>query len=218
MTAVPHAGLRGTGWSRTVGGLLLLLMLVPPVRKLTESSMTAHMLIQYPCLLLSGALLVREMPARWLSASERWNELGIPGFVGSGLALALLMIPRVLDLALVDGSVEAMKMLALVITGAALSLSWQRAGVVMQAFFLGNVLWMTAVVGMLYQDSAVRVCNAYRLDDQQGLGLALVLIAIGIGVAWSFHTAWSRTRAERSVLAKSPEGADFEEPLHSSGQ
>jgi hypothetical protein len=185
-------------------------MLVPPVRKLTESSMTAHMLIQYPCLLLSGALLVREMPARWLSASERWNELGIPGFVGSGLALALLMIPRVLDLALVDGSVEAMKMLALVITGAALSLSWQRAGVVMQAFFLGNVLWMTAVVGMLYQDSAVRVCNAYRLDDQQDLGLALVLIAIAIGVIWSLHTAWSRARVERAARLVSPDGADLD--------
>jgi hypothetical protein len=77
-------------------------MLVPPVRHLTEASMTAHMLVQYPCLLLSGALLVKEMPARWLSASWRWNELGISGLVGSALALALLMIPRALDLALVD--------------------------------------------------------------------------------------------------------------------
>ena len=119
----------------------------------------------------------------------RWNELGISGLVGSALALALLMIPRVLDLALVDGRVELVKILALVTTGAALSLSWQRAGVVMQAFFLGNVLTMTAVVGVLYQDAAVRVCNAYRLDDQQRLGLAMVLIAIGIGVIWSLHAA-----------------------------
>lgn len=218
MKTMHAASPRGTRWRKVAGTLLLLLMLVPPVRKMTEASMTTHMLIQYPCLLLAGWLLAKQMPTRWLLASQRWNELGIPGLVGSALVLALLMIPRVLDLALVDGSVEAMKILALIASGAALSLSWQRAGLVLQAFFLGNVLWMTAVVGMLYQDSAVRVCNAYRLDDQQGLGLALVLIAIGIGVVWSFHTAWSRTRAERSVLAKSPEGADFEKPLHSSGQ
>jgi len=193
-----------------MGGLLLLLMLVPPVRKMTESSMTAHMLIQYPCLLLAGVLLVKETPARWLSAAQRWNELGIPGLVGSALALALLMIPRVLDLALVDGGVEAMKILALVTSGAALSLSWQRAGLVMQAFFLGNVLAMTAVVGMLYQDSAVRVCNAYRLDDQQNLGQALTLIAIGIGAIWSLRTAWSRARVESSLLPASPDSADLE--------
>ena len=207
MTAMHHAGPRGTSWTWAPGALLLLLMLAPPIRKLTESSMIAHMLIQYPCLMLAGLLLVREVPARWLSATERWNELGISGFVGSALALALLMIPRVLDLALVDGGVEAMKMLALVGSGAALALSWLRAGVVMQAFFLGNVLWMTAVVGMLYQDAAVRVCNAYRLDDQQDLGRALVLIAIAIGVIWSLHTAWSRAQLRSSVLPVSPDGA-----------
>ena len=189
MTSTHHVAPRGSRRGLVVGGLLLLLMVVPPVRHLTEASMTAHMLVQYPCLLLSGALLVKEIPARWLSASWRWNELGISGLVGSALALALLMIPRVLDLALVDGRVELVKILALVTTGAALSLSWQRAGVVMQAFFLGNVLTMTAVVGVLYQDAAVRVCNAYRLDDQQRLGLAMVLIAIGIGVIWSLHAA-----------------------------
>lgn len=190
-----------------MGLLLLLLMLVPPVREMTESSMTAHMLIQYPCLMLSGGLLVNAMPARWLLASQRWNELGIPGLIGSALALALLMIPRVLDLALVDAGVAAMKLLALVTTGAALSLSWQRAGVVMQAFFLGNVLWMTAVVGVLYQESAVRVCNAYRLDDQKDLGMALVLIAIGTGVIWSIHTAWGRARVQISDLPVSQDGA-----------
>lgn len=174
--------------------------------------MTAHMLIQYPCLLLAGALLVKEVPARWLSASRRWNELGIPGLVGSALALALLMIPRVLDLALVDVGVEVMKILALLTTGAALRLSWRRAGVVIQAFFMGNVLAMTAIVGMLYQDSAVRVCNAYRLDDQQGLGVALVLIAIGIGLTWSLHAAWSRARMDGSVLPVSPDDANLEPP------
>lgn len=199
MTALRRAATGGTAWSRGLGACLLLLMLVPPVRKMTESSMTAHMLIQYPCLLLAGALLVEALPQRWQSATGRWNELGMAGFVGSALALALLMIPRVLDLALVDAGVESMKMLALLLSGAAIRLSWQRAGLVMQAFFVGNVLWMTAVVGMLYQDAAVRVCNAYRLDDQQDLGLALVLIAVAAGLIWALHAAWARTRSVQSL-------------------
>ena len=195
MTSLRRPGSRSEMWRTAAAWLLLLLMLVPPVRRTIESSMTTHMLIQYPCLLLVGALLVAGLPTRWLSHAHRWNELGLSGLVGSALVLAVLMVPRVLDLALVNEHVEALKLIALVASGAALRLSWQRAGVVIQAFFLGNVLAMTAVVGILYQDAAVRVCNAYRLDDQQNLGLALVLVAIGVAAIWSLHTAWRRRMA-----------------------
>jgi len=193
MISMRRAGSRSATWRTAAVLLLLSLMLLPPVRRMTESSMTAHMLIQYPCLMLLGALLVQELPARWVSAAQRWNELGIAGLVGSALTLAVLMVPRVLDLALVDARVEALKLIALVASGAALRLSWQRAGVVVQAFFLGNLLPMTTVVGTLYQDSAARVCNAYRLDDQQALGLAMVLITIVTAALWLLHVATRRT-------------------------
>jgi hypothetical protein len=164
--------------------ILLLVMLLPPVRRATEASMTAHMLVQYTSLLLAGGLLAEGLPARWQQAVQRWNELGIAGLVGSSLALAVLMVPRVLDLALTDLRVECLKLVALVLTGAALRLSWQRAGPLVQVFFLGNLLPMIVVVGTLYQDSATRVCNAYRLDDQQDLGLALVWVAVAVLVLW----------------------------------
>ena len=187
MTPMQRADAPGAKWRLWIAWLLLALMLLPPVRRMTESGMTAHMLIQYPCLMLVGAVLVAALPARWLARAQRWNELGIAGLVGSALTLAVLMIPRVLDLALVDARVEALKLIALIASGAALRLSWQRAGVVLQAFFLGNVLPMTAVAGTLYQESAARVCNAHRLDDQQALGLALVVIAIATAALWLAH-------------------------------
>ena len=100
------------------------------------------------------------------------------------------MVPRVLDLALVDARVEALKLLALAASGAALRLSWWRAGTVVQAFFLGNVLPMTVVIGTLYQDSNTRVCNAYLLDDQRLLGQGLVWLAIGIAAVWLLRLGW----------------------------
>jgi len=193
MTSIRRAGSRGARWRTAAVLLLLSLMLLPTVRRMTESSMTAHMLIQYPCLMLVGALLVKKLPTRWLSGAQRWNELGITGLVGSALALSVLMVPRVLDLALVDARVEVLKLVALGAAGAALRLSWRRAGMVVQAFFLGNMLPMTIVVGTLYQDSAARVCNAYRLDDQQALGLALIVIAIVAAALWLLHVATRRT-------------------------
>ena len=94
------------------------------------------------------------------------------------------MVPRVLDLALLDWRVESLKLLALVCSGAALRLSWPLAGTVVQAFFLGNVLPMLAVVGTLYQDSPTRLCNAYLLDDQQTLGTALPFAAAAVFALW----------------------------------
>lgn len=172
--------------TRTLPGLLLLLALClpTPLRQAVESSMTMHMLVQYPALLLAGALLGGAVPVRWQLGLQRWNELGIAGLLLSAVTMAVLMIPRVLDLALVDPRVEHAKLLALVLSGAALGLSWARAGIVLQVFYLGNVLPMLAVVGTLYQDSPVRICNAYRLDDQQTVGAALVWASAGVLVLW----------------------------------
>ena len=43
---------------------------------------------------------------------------------------------------------------------------------------------MMAVVGYLFGSSPVRLCNAYLLDDQEGLGQKLVWIAAMIGLTW----------------------------------
>lgn len=173
---VPPLPLAGLG--------LLLLMLLPPLRHAIEARMSTHMLVQFPALLLTGALLAEPLARRWSRGLQRWNELGITGLVAVALTMALLMVPRVLDLALVDARVEALKLLALLASGAALAVSWQRAGTVIQAFFLGNMLPMLAVVGTLYQDAPSRLCNAYLLGDQQRLGAALVWLAVGIVALW----------------------------------
>lgn len=163
---------------------LLCLLALPGARQFLEASMTRHMLVQFPLLALTGFLLARALPPRWLVAMNRWNGYGISGLFAVALILAILMIPRVLDLALVDGRVELAKWLALLGCGAALRLSWQPAGFLVQGFFLGNVLPMTAVVGYLFESSPVRVCNAYLLDDQARLGQRLIWITAAIALVW----------------------------------
>lgn len=156
----------------------LAVLALPPLRALLESRMTLHMLVQFPLLVLAGFLLARTLPARWRRRADAWNAHGIAGLVASAAILMLLMIPRVLDLALVDPRVEAAKWLALLACGAGLQLSWQRAGTLVQGFFLGNLLPMTAAAGQLFQDATVRLCNAYLLGDQVRLGQGLVLLSV----------------------------------------
>lgn len=163
---------------------LLLLLALPGVRHGLEASMTRHMLVQYPLLMLAGWLFAAAVPSHWQARLNLWNAHGISGLFATALALAILMIPRVLDLALVDGRIEILKCGALLACGAALRLSWRPAGLLVQGFFLGNVLPMMAVVGNLYETSPVRVCNAYLLDDQARLGQVLVWITAAIAAAW----------------------------------
>ena len=182
---------------------LLALLALPVARRALEASMSAHMLLQYPLLALAGCWLAAALPPRWLARVQRWNAHGIAGLFASAMILAILMIPRVLDLALVDGRIALAKALALVFCGAALRLSWRPAGLLVQGFYLGNVLPMMAVVGNLYASSPVRVCNAYLLGDQARLGQLLIWLSAGIALVWGAMLV--RTLMQREAVFALPD-------------
>ena len=179
---------------------LLALLLVPALREWLTASMWRHMVLQFPLWMLAGAWLVAGLPPAARAHVARWNAYGISGLVGAGTVLAVLMVPRVLDLALVSLPIEAAKCAALLLAGAALRLSWRAAGLVVQGFFLGNMLPMMAVVGQLYIASPLRLCNAYLLDDQARLGAWLVTAAAALAVGWLAKVAWWVVR--RDVLVE----------------
>ncbi len=196
------AGPRCTPRTQAALGLALCVVLAwPPLRHALEASMWRHMVLQFPLLMAAGALLAAALPPRARGAVARWNAHGIAGLVGVAVVLGVLMVPRVLDLALRDGTIEAVKGAALVLAGAALRLSWRAAGLVVQGFFLGNVLPMTAVVGQLYIDAPLRLCNAYLLDDQARLGQWLIALAVLLALGWLAQVGWVMARREGTPLA-----------------
>ena len=188
-------------WRLPAAGLLLCLLALPAARDWLEASMTRHMLVQFPLLALAGFGLAASLPQRWVTRMNRWNGNGVTGLFAAALVLALLMIPRLLDLALVNGWIELAKFLALLVCGAAVQLSWQPAGLLVQGFFLGNVLPMTVVVGYLFESSPVRLCNAYLLGDQESLGQGLVWVAAAVGLAWFACLVRTLMRRERLIAA-----------------
>ena len=191
-----------------LGLLMVVLLALPAARAALEASMWRHMVLQAPLWMLAGALLAGGLGLRARARVARWNAHGISGLLYAALVLALLMVPRVLDLALVSPAVEAAKCAALVLAGAALRLSWRPAGLVVQGFFLGNVLPMAVVVGQLYIDSPTRVCNAYLLGDQDRLGQWLVTIAAVLAMVWLVQVAWRVARSDSSELpAEAAKGA-----------
>lgn len=198
---------RAPHWAAAAALASLLLLALPGARQWLESSMSAHMLVQFPLLGLCGFLLAGALPRRWRERLSAWNAYGISGLFATAVALAILMIPRVLDLALVDGRVELVKWLALLLCGAAVRISWRQAGLLVQGFFLGNVLPMMAVAGQLFEDSPVRLCNAYLLDDQARLGRMLTGIAVALALAWLARLVLATIRREAAATLPANGGA-----------
>lgn len=164
---------------------LALAATLPPARGWLEASMFTHLLVQMPLLMTSGVLLAGAVfhHGRARSAS-RWNVQGVTGLFFAALSLAFWMTPVALDHAVTSPDWDAAKALSLVAAGLALRASWPRARGVVQSFFVGNVAWMTIVIGMLYQELPQRLCNAYLPDDQSNTGIALVVLACGAGLFW----------------------------------
>ncbi|BAL27261.1 hypothetical protein [Azoarcus sp. KH32C] len=166
-----------------LGAALLAAGTAPWLRTWLEADMARHMLVQFPLLILAGAAFASSVPPRMRMAIAAINAHGLAGLLFCLLVSAFWMIPRALDLALLSPPVELAKISTLLAAGAALQGSWRPAGVIVQTFFIGNWAWMSAVVGLLYQDLSTRLCNGYLLDQQVVAGRGLVALAILIPTA-----------------------------------
>lgn len=200
-----------------LGLLLAVLLALPALRQLLEASMWRHMMLQYPLWMIAGGLLAGALPGGARRHVARWNLSGISGLLLAGFALTVLMIPRVLDLALLRPDVEAAKCAALLFAGAALRLSWAPAGLVVQGFFLGNMLLMGAAVGQLYRNSPLRLCNAYLLGDQVRLGAWLTAVSAVFALAWLAQVGWWLVRRESEGHALAGSQAPQPPDVRSSG-
>jgi len=142
---------------------------------------------RYLALQLSGGIPQdRSIPIRSLNPSRVLATEGVPAALGGG-------------------ATEAAKCAALVLAGAALRLSWRAAGLVVQGFLLGNMLPMTAVVGQLYIDAPLRLCNAYLLDAPARLGQWLIALAALLALGWLAQVGGGMARREGGSSPLAPD-------------
>ncbi|NYT43772.1 hypothetical protein H0A64_02860 [Alcaligenaceae bacterium] len=184
---------RRVGQFAAISALTLVLALV--FKSMLTQSMALHMLVHIPLILFSGifagaaaSALGRDRNPAWLDSLldryARYNEFGVPGLLAASFAGAFWMIPKALDDVLVSVPADIMKFVGLFIAGLVLFDSLRRSSSVIKLFFVGNFSWMSAIVGLLYQENPERLCNFYLLGDQELAGRGLVAIAILLPVLW----------------------------------
>jgi hypothetical protein len=177
---------------------LPLLLLWPPLRQLLEGSMALHMLVELPLLLTSGwaagaVLAHHRLPA---GLPRRIDTHGVLGLAFASCVSALWMIPAMLDLSLLDTGVQWAKYGAWWFSGVVLRASWHRSEPEIAAFFVGNMAWMLATAGLLYQDEERRLCVSYLVDEQAVAGKGLIVLAFVLaGLVLYRILAASRPRA-----------------------
>ncbi len=172
-------------WRAAAIALVPLGLAAPSMRGWLESSMSLHMLVQMPLLAAAGFAAAAALPARDAKALAVRVGGALPCLLVASLASTFWMIPRALDLALFEPAIEAAKFVTLpLLVGAPLALAWPRLGVLGRGFVWTNLASMLAVLGWLYRASPLRVCNAYRISEQQQTGEWLVFLAIVTFVGW----------------------------------
>lgn len=158
------------------------------------AQMSLHMLVHIPLLVLSGIVLQLALSFQGAGRSAfmqallrpyyALNEYGLPGLILVSFAAAYWMVPKALDDVLVSTPMALGKYVGLLLMGMLFMESWRRAHLVFRLFFLGNFCWMMAIVGLLYVDNPVRLCNFYLQSDQEIAGIGLVVMACVLPLFW----------------------------------
>jgi hypothetical protein len=165
-----------------LGASLALAVMLPPVGSWLEARMWAHMLVQMPLLLLSGALLAPAVPRPpW---ARRWNAAGVPALLAASLVLAFWMVPIAVDHAVASAGWDAVKGVSLLAAGGLVAACWREAPGAVQIFFAGNMVWMGLAVAQLYQADGPRLCNAYLQGDQTATGIGMTALVIAAAALW----------------------------------
>jgi hypothetical protein len=156
-------------------------------RSWLEADMARHMLIEFPLLLVAGLVIAKALPERTVALIMRYNHLGLAGLIFVSLTTAYWMIPVALDQALSSGPAAAAKYATFLAAGMLLPVSFQAAPLAMQAFFVGNWVWMTATVGLLYQSTPQQLCVNYLIGTQLSTGEGLIAAAVAIAGLWCVY-------------------------------
>lgn len=156
------------------GGILFFILLIPPIRTYLESVMIVHMLVQIPLLIIAGWFAGIYLQERFPKFFVNWNENGVPGIIFIVFVTMYWMIPRAVDDALTFPIVEVFKYISLPLVGILLKDSWGKIKGLGRAFIFLNYLSMFGIMGWLYVDSPIQICNNYLIAEQKMLGWGFI--------------------------------------------
>ena len=156
---------------------------VEPLRALIINDMFWHMDIQIPLLIATGGLLTLPKFLHFMKLA-RTNLYGLTSFLTSQFILAFWMLPISIDRAIIHWQYDLAKIVSLVICGLLIRISFSKATLEIEIFFVGYFLSMMIWVGQYYVTSNERLCNVYSQESQKFAGNGLIFIGVALALIW----------------------------------
>ncbi len=169
-----------------------------------ESSMTTHMLVQLPLLIVLGAVCYQPK-AQLNSFLTRIDPLGAIAFICYTGWMLFWMLPLNLDLATIEPSVRLLKLISVPIgIGCCFRWLWHQSNAVLKCVVVFETWASVTRLGWLYIESPLQLCSSYLIGEQQRVGtLLLVISGISATVAVFYSLFGSFNKKNDSTLAKS---------------
>jgi hypothetical protein len=153
---------------------------LPMLRFLIASSMTFHMAVQIPALIIAGYLVSKTLfSAESLISANSKLSISLSCWLWILLASMFWMLPISLDKALINPYWDVFKVTSLLVSGVLLRSAFTGPKI-LSLFFIGSTIMMLFFIGYFYQGSELRLCNSYLIESQQTAGVALIYIAFSL--------------------------------------
>lgn len=163
-----------------IGIVLYILLLIPPIVSIMESLMILHMLVQIPLLIIAGWLVGQFVMNKYRSFFTKWNDDGVSGVLIFFFITMYWMLPRAMDEALGIWYIELFKFVGLPLAGLVFRDSWGKLQILGKSFIFLNYISMFGLMGCLYVDSPIQLCNNYLELEQKILGWGFLFITAGM--------------------------------------
>jgi len=174
------------GWNSRfllAGGVLWFFLSLGPPRHFLEATLVGHMLLQIGLLGLAGWWVGRGLDLERADYIAPWNRYGATGLIIAASCILLWMLPRNLDAALESTAWEVAKFITVpLLAGMSLAASWFRLPAILRGVIWGQILPMLVVMGSVYRQAPVQLCNNYLLDQQELLGTGMWILAFVIAI------------------------------------
>ena len=153
---------------------------LPMFRFSIESSMTFHMVVQIPTLIIAGYLLGM-LPLVYQQTTKMPLGLNLSLSLWLWILFTTMfwMLPISLDKALINPYWDVFKITTLLFSGLLLKHTFTGPRI-LSLFFIGSTIMMLFFIGYFYQGSELRLCNSYLIESQQTAGLSLTLLAFSL--------------------------------------
>lgn len=159
------------------GLIIFIFLALPPVVNLAESIMAIHMHMQMPLLAVAGMLMAPLFKQLFPKFFATWNEDGIPGILLVLIVIGYWLIPRAMDDALMNLSVEVFKFFSWTfLVGVPLMDSWSKLTARWKNIVIVGLGIAYLIMAGVYIFAPDQLCNNYLIVEQRTLGWSFLFV------------------------------------------